>query len=59
MTFLRPLLLPAIAAFAITLPSHGQTVLRSGSFEMRITAHPFRFAFFFPALAVSDILCRT
>jgi len=45
MTFLRPWLLPAFAAFAIALPSQGQTVLRSGSLEMRITPHPFRFAF--------------
>jgi alpha-glucosidase (family GH31 glycosyl hydrolase) len=46
MTFLRPLLLPAFAALVITLPSHAQTVLRSGSLEVRITPHPFRFAFF-------------
>jgi alpha-glucosidase (family GH31 glycosyl hydrolase) len=46
MTFLRSLLLPCFAAFAITLPLHAQTVLRSGPLEMRITAHPFRFAFF-------------
>src|ERR1700751_696833 len=46
MTFVRTLLLPAFATLALTLPLHAQTVLRSRSLEMRITPHPFRFAFF-------------
>jgi alpha-glucosidase (family GH31 glycosyl hydrolase) len=45
MTSIRTLLLSALAASAMTVAMHAQTVLRSGSLEMRLAPHPLRFAF--------------
>jgi Glycosyl hydrolases family 31 len=46
MTSLRALLLSTLTATAMTIAAQGQTVLRSGSLEMKVTDRPFRFAFF-------------
>jgi hypothetical protein len=46
MTSIRTLLLSALAASAMTVATQAQTVLRSGSLEMRLQPRPFRFAFF-------------
>jgi alpha-glucosidase (family GH31 glycosyl hydrolase) len=45
MTSIRTLLLSALAVSAVTMAMHAQTVLRSGSLEMRLEPRPFRFAF--------------
>jgi alpha-glucosidase (family GH31 glycosyl hydrolase) len=46
MTSIRTLLLSALAASAMTVATQAQTVLRSGSLEMRLAPRPFGFAFF-------------
>jgi hypothetical protein len=45
MTPIRTLFFAALAACALTAALHAQTVLRSGSLEMRIQRQPFRFSF--------------
>jgi hypothetical protein len=45
MTYIHTLLLSALAASAMTMATQAQTVLRSGSLEMRLQPRPFRFAF--------------